>query len=364
MKRLHWILAAMMVGLAGAALAAEQTPVTLKVGDPAPKLQTGEWVQGEPVKAFEPNKAYIVEFWATWCGPCRTSIPHLNELWEKYKDKGLIVIGQDVWEQKEEEVPKFVKQMGEKMTYRVALDDKQGSDKGKMAETWMMAAGQRGIPAAFLVDKKGRIAWIGHPMQLKEATIDRVLAGTFDVEKEAAAYEQRQKNEAALQQLQRTFGQSMAKQEWDKAETALADMEKLLPEGDRGFINMTRFRLQLNKKDYAAAMKTAAKASEAYEDNAMLQNELAWAMVTAKGVPKDDLDLELAEKIANRGNTAAKGKDPAILDTLARVLFMKGEKQKAIATQEKAISLADGAMRSQLEKTLKSYKDNVLPDAQ
>ena len=37
---------------------------TLKVGDPAPKLQTGKWIQGEPVKSFEKGKAYLVEFWA------------------------------------------------------------------------------------------------------------------------------------------------------------------------------------------------------------------------------------------------------------------------------------------------------------
>src|SRR5437868_10688794 len=89
------------------ALAAE---ATLKVGDPAPKLQVGKWVQGDPVKEFAKDKVYIVEFWATWCGPCRVSIPHLNEIHNKYKGKGLIVIGQDCWEQDEDEVPKFVKQ--------------------------------------------------------------------------------------------------------------------------------------------------------------------------------------------------------------------------------------------------------------
>src|SRR5687768_7019611 len=81
----------------------------LMVGHPAPKLQVSKWVQGEPVKEFERDKAYIVEFWATWCGPCITSIPHLNEIHNKFKDKGLVVIGQDVWENKTEAVEPFIK---------------------------------------------------------------------------------------------------------------------------------------------------------------------------------------------------------------------------------------------------------------
>src|SRR5690348_10141347 len=121
--------------LAGSSLTLAAEP-TLKVGDPAPKLQTGKWIQGEPVKELEKGKAYIVEFWATWCGPCRASIPHLNATYQKYKDKGLVVIGQDCWERDESQVAPFVKQMGDKMTYRVALDDKNGSENGKMAETW------------------------------------------------------------------------------------------------------------------------------------------------------------------------------------------------------------------------------------
>src|SRR5690242_21737362 len=82
---------------------------TLKVGDPAPKLQTGKWIQGEPLTAFKEGKAYIVEFWATWCGPCRVSIPHLNDIHNTYKEKGLIVIGQDCWERDDSLVAPFVK---------------------------------------------------------------------------------------------------------------------------------------------------------------------------------------------------------------------------------------------------------------
>ena len=117
------------------------------------------------------------------------SIPHLNEIYTKYKDKGLVVIGQNCWERDETKVAPFVKSMGKNMTYRVALDDKQGSEQGKMADTWMAAAGRRGIPSAFLVDKKGNIAWIGHPMELKEEVIDAVLAGTYDLHKAADDYD-------------------------------------------------------------------------------------------------------------------------------------------------------------------------------
>jgi thiol-disulfide isomerase/thioredoxin len=172
--KLKWP-AALLALITGTALAAAADP-TLKVGDPAPKLQTGKWVQGDPVKEFQKGKAYIVEFWATWCGPCRASIPHVNEIYNQFKGKGLVVIGQNCWERDDSKVAPFVEQMGDKMTYRVALDDKTDGGKGKMADAWMAAAGRKGIPSAFLVDTQGRIAWIGHPMQLKEPIIEEALA--------------------------------------------------------------------------------------------------------------------------------------------------------------------------------------------
>lgn len=136
--------------------------IALEVGDPAPAIKTGEWIQGDAVAKFETGKVYVVEFWASWCGPCVRSIPHVNELQKKYEKDGLIVIGQNVWERSEAAARKTVKSMGSKMTYRVALD----SNGGDMSEKWMKAAGENGIPTAFVVDRAGKIAWIGHPTEL------------------------------------------------------------------------------------------------------------------------------------------------------------------------------------------------------
>ena len=359
MSATNRIMLAVMAWVIGwpAAHAAEQS---LKAGDPAPKLQPGKWIQGEPVKDFEREKAYIVEFWATWCGPCRVSIPHLNEIHEKFKDKGLVVIGQDVWERTEEEVPKFVAKMGEKMTYRVALDSKTGEqDKGRMAETWMAAAGQNGIPAAFVVDKKGAIAWIGHPMALTDKLVEEVLAGTFDVKKAAAEREVLEKNQAEMRTASRDFSRALAEKQWDAAEKALGELERLTPEGSRSRLGVPRFNLLLGKKDYAAAFKLARELSDANKDNPMMQNELAWKILTDKGVA--ERDLALAETLARRANQAAQGKNAAILDTLARALFMQDKKDQAIGFQKQAVDQADEQIKAQLEKTLASYKEGKLP---
>ena len=184
MKARQLKLTAALLALASSVTLLQAAESTLKVGDPAPKLQPGKWVQGEPVKEFEAGKAYIVEFWATWCPPCRESIPHLNEIHKKYQDKGLVVIGQDCAERDESLVAPFVKRMADKMTYRVALDDKQGGKGGKMAETWMAAAGRNSIPTAFLVNTKGVIAWIGHPTEMAEKDIEAALG----IKSTAASY--------------------------------------------------------------------------------------------------------------------------------------------------------------------------------
>jgi thiol-disulfide isomerase/thioredoxin len=356
-----------LTAVAVSALAEERT---LKVGDPAPKLQNGKWVQGSQVKTFQPGKAYLVEFWATWCRPCRPAIAPLNRIYTKFKDKGLVVIGQDCLEQNDTLVEPFVKKMGDRMTYCVALDDKTNSVKGKMADTWLDAAGCNGIPSAFLIDTNGAVAWIGHPMELKQEIIEQVLAGKYDLRKAAADYEkdlkdqaEREKELAPARAAMTAVSCAMGERNWDEALDDLAEVEKLVPENRRASLeatfDMNRFRILLGKEDYPAAYKLAAKISDTHKDNPGLQNGLAWQMITDQTIEKPN--LELAETLANRANEAAKGEDPGILETQARVLFMRGKKQEAVQAQTKAVALAEPEQKQVMQSRLDSYKKGELP---
>jgi thiol-disulfide isomerase/thioredoxin len=218
--------------------------VTLHLGDAAPALAPSKWIQGEAVEKFEPGKVYIVEFWATWCGPCRMAIPHLNEIYEKFRNKGLVVIGQDVSEQGEkagDAVAKFVKSMGTSMTYPVALDSVSGGeDRGKMATTWMSAAGQDGIPTAFVVNQAGKIAWIGNPLVSLDKDIEVVLAGKFDEQENAKlAAEEEKKNSERVNEARANYEKclpyrdaiaaALDKKDWDKVFAEIDEMEKAVP---------------------------------------------------------------------------------------------------------------------------------------
>jgi thiol-disulfide isomerase/thioredoxin len=372
----------------------------LKVGDRAPALQTGNWVQGEPVRQFEKGKAYLVEFWATWCGPCRSSIPHLNETANKYKDKGLVVIGQDCWESDESRVAPFVKSMADKMTYRISLDNKVGSAAGRMADTWMTAAAREGIPTAFLVDKNGVIAWIGHPMTLEEKVIEEVLAGTFDMPKAANAYAERLKNELPLRALQKEVSLAIQKKDWPTASAKLTEEEKYLPENQRGELDFTRYSVLVGKKDIAGANRLAAEMletrhndpqvrnrldmtrfnmllliqdypsanqlalhiSDTHKDDASVQNLLAWQMVGEQTIEPGDLTV--AEIIATRAIDAGQGKDVNPIDTLARILIREGRKEEATELLQKAVDLASGPDKQRLQNTLDSYRKNDGPKAE
>lgn len=320
--------------------ASAQTP-TLKAGDVAPALQVKQWVKGEAVKGFAKNQVYVVEFWATWCGPCKASIPHLTELAKSHKD--VTFIGVSVWEREPEKVVPFVEEMGAKMDYHVAIDDvpegKKG-DAGAMAQNWMKASGSGGIPTAFVVDKTGHIAWIGHPMRLEEP-LDKIVAGTWDL----AKYQKEKAEDDALAAASNELGKQLNKlvkgKEKDLAgaikaiEEAVAKTPRL--EENFGF---AKFRWLLETKEYDAGYAYATRLVDGvFKDKAEQLNGIAWTIVDPDNKALEKRDLKLALKAALRANELTKGKEPNILDTLAKVCFDSGDSAKAIEYQTQAVEL-------------------------
>lgn len=145
-------------------------------GAKAPALKVHAWLKGTPVKELKKGEIHVIEFWATWCGPCIQAIPHLTELSKKYSGK-VKFTGVSVWENPwdQTKTQKFVDDMGAKMDYNVAID----SQDGVVAASWLQAAEQNGIPATFIV-KDGIVQWVGHPMNL-DGPLAQITAGTFDI---------------------------------------------------------------------------------------------------------------------------------------------------------------------------------------
>lgn len=261
-----------MLTLFGSIATSEASPGkgALGIGDPAPALQVSEWIQGEPVTEFARDKVYLIEFWATWCGPCVQSIPHLNKIATAYDGKGLVVIGQNISERDESKVKPFVEKMGDQMTYRVALDDKSRMEKGAMATTWLKASGAGGIPTAFLVGRDGRVAWIGHPMGLDDSVIEQVLAGTFDVEQAAVGH--RQKNEAL--KLGKEIDEHYRAGKWDEAEAALNKADELFPENSQE-VALLRARIAFHRIGTQLEQQIDAKAWDAADTSVRKLSDLA-----------------------------------------------------------------------------------------
>ena len=158
----------------------------LSIGDPAPPISVAAWANGAPVETLKQGHVYVIEFWATWCGPCLSGMPHLSELQAKYADS-VTFIG--FTNESAGTVDQFLtspwnidpkRRWNEVVQYRLAVDK-----AGATSAAYMQAAGVGTIPHAFLVGREGRIEWTGHPMGIDEP-LAKVVDGTWDREAEHA----------------------------------------------------------------------------------------------------------------------------------------------------------------------------------
>ena len=115
------------------------------------------------------GRIVLIDFWATWCAPCRKSMPELQKLHDTYSKDGFTVLGLSIDEGGPAKVKKFM--AAKKYSYPIALDSEK-------TPTWE-AYGVKGVPSAYLVDREGKIVaeWRGvvDPTQI-EAAVKNLLA--------------------------------------------------------------------------------------------------------------------------------------------------------------------------------------------
>ena len=377
-----------------------------ELGDPAAPLVISDWIKGQPVDlaAAKGKQIVVVEFWATWCGPCRTSIPHLTEMQKKFKDVAFVGIS----DEDAPTVKKFVAKMGGKMDYTVAVDTDRKTSAG-----YMEAFGIGGIPHAFIVDKQGNVVWNGHPMDGLEQALEELVAGKFDlakVKKRAVAAKKLEAfHEAAgsgtdnakldkmakelealdaelggiepgkkfsagdvrkqikFQGLLRDYQMAMMS---GKGGTNLVRIEKLLDESAPKDFDLAEFRetMAVNKlfSDYVRAAtgrgdtkalpELTKRVSTAKPKNPRMLLQLAWTILEDENIKSRD--YELSAKLAKAAVDATESKDPGALHVYARALFDGGRTDEAVTAQKKAVAAADDNedARKDLEATLKKYQ--------
>lgn len=327
------------------------------IGDKAPPIQINKWLTTAPAALPGDKDAgkfvYLIEFWATWCGPCRLSIPHLADLHRDLAKSGVAIVGISG------EDPSIIEKFLSKpktgkpidMPYHVAADK-----DNKTNAAWMLE--DQGIPHAFVVDKTGVVIWIGHPMDPEmPRALKGAVAGTYTAETGKAAAAAAKKYDELLEKAR-----SVAEQfEKDRAngETStptelfriMDDMASVKPQELMPLLMKRHFLGELDRMEDMLVID--AKIETAMKDNPeALQQVIEFQFERSLAERNPGLML----RVARRLEQITEGKDPDALALLARVHCELGMIDAAISAQERAVAAAPADDQADLKRVLQYYK--------
>ncbi len=263
------------------------------VGQPAPELQTKEWINsdGRTRVADFKGEVLLVEAFATWCGPCRSQMPHLTELVKKYGKKGFNVLS--ITNESRETVLKYMAQLNTAdIGYTIGLKGGHGGFKTQY------------IPHAWLVGVDGTVLWQGNPGGLSDKAI-----------------------EAELKKIEKPSDEILEA----KASKGIAFAESLVKENDLLQAAEVLDRIAARYKGTEGATKAAARLAELETDQSTAtefaaQQQVA-KLVGCAELPKDKVKDKSRKSIASKLEKLIEenqGKNPgavALAETWRKVMI-------------------------------------------
>ncbi|WP_213257226.1 TlpA disulfide reductase family protein [Bradyrhizobium sp. sBnM-33] len=344
--------------------------MVLRMASPAPSLKVENWLRGEPLTNFQPGKVYIVEFWASWCGPCVGAMPHLIELQAKYKDEGLEVVGvaaseeAPIADQARTKLDAWLTEKFSNLNYRIGFDS-----TGEMNKLWMDASSSLGIPRSFVVDRDGHIAFIGHPIQIDDV-LPKIINGTWRTSYQAKAADA--KRIAADQRLARelsilqTIRPAMEAKDWPAALSAVEEGIAAMPDNLK-FREIHADLLLHKMRDTATGFQVLRqlvrdaieKQSEAVRGLATVMRQLFDPENDKAHLPRAErfaIGRDVSEHILNSGQ-ASGGLNFYSYGVVAQYYYESGDKQRAIELIERAMTWLDDpkAMPDAMREATKKY---------
>lgn len=322
------------VAIVLAAMLACASAFALDVGDAAPPLTVRKWVGNTPVTLESAKgKVLVVEFWATWCAPCRQTIPQINKLHKKYGDKEVVFVG--VTEEEEAPARKFMETVA--MDYHVGLDT-----GGKTNDAYMKNI--PGIPHAFVVDREGKVVWHGHPLARLDRVVEQLVAGKFDMARAKK-----------LSDLRDKLAEVARGRDSEKILAALDEAIKAVPDDPDAYRFKRAILNDQGKTDEAWAMLLAMAAGCAKDSDVLI--EVAVTIATVGDL--DRRDLPKALELAKQAVELTEGKAMGALAALARVHYELGHIALAAETATKAAAIAEGEDKKALGAQAAFYRKEL-----
>lgn len=287
------------------------------------------WLQGEPVRDFEPGTLYIFEFWATWCGPCLQAMPHMESLYQKFKDnKGVRIVGVNVMDRvPAEKLLPFLKGKGLTINYTMAAEGPAGT----VQKLWLTPLGVTGIPHAVAV-RDGRIVWRGHPGSLEAGLVEAMTKADYSPEKAPPAKESLR---VAFAPKINAAVSAAAKGELADAIARLRAVAAECPEESVVLSGVSSaFFACVRRERGEDALVLAKLIAEFYPKSRTALLNAGHLVLDTEGFDKKD--PAFAGECADRA-LAMNAEDIAAMELKAAALFASGEREAAVALQEVAL---------------------------